>query len=144
MYDKVLTTADEVLKYKPDHVKTYYFKGVSHLVAGNKSEAIKTFQYVLSLDSAYLNTNKQLGFVYYNEGSAIHDKAKVKYNGLKKPSRTDYHNYRMKIEESIIPYKTAIPYLETCFRTKASADVKSALNLIYARLGQKENAAKYK
>lgn len=144
MYEKVLVTADEVLEYKPDHLKTYYFKGVAYLITGSGKEAIESFQYALSIDSTDINSNKQLGFIYYNQGSTIHDKAKAKYNSLKTPTRLDYHNYRKKIEESITPYKKAIPYLESCYRMPPQEDVQNALFLIYTRLGEKEKAAEHK
>lgn len=139
-FDRVLVTADEVLKFNPDHLKTHYFKGVANLMNRNEEGAVESFENALAIDSMDLNSNKQLGLLYFNKGSSVHDKSKAKYNSLTKPTRVDYHNYRMEIEKADPPYKKAIPYLKKWYQQKPGNDVKEALNLIYTRLGNKEKA----
>lgn len=144
MYEKLFVIADEVLAYKPDHLKTYYFKGIAYLNTGNEEEAITAFKKMLSIDSEDADANMRLGLLYFNKASAIHDKSKSYYNSLKKPSREDYSNYRKEIEQANISYKKAIPYLENRYKVKPDAKIKDALFLLYTRLGQNENADKYK
>lgn len=144
IYDKVLTTAGEILIYDPDNVQIYNVKGSSYLATGNIDEAKKSFQYAHSLDSTNINANIQLGLIYYNQGFAKYDKANTNYGLLKKPSQLDYIYYRKEMEKANVPFKMAIPYLKSANRSKPDADLQKALFFIYTRIGQQEKASEYK
>jgi tetratricopeptide (TPR) repeat protein len=144
MYEKLLPVADDVLKYKPGHIKTYYFKGIAYSNTKNKEEAINSFKYILEKDSMDSKANKQLGLLYYNKASGIYEKAKKKYNAFKKPTRVDYTAYRKSVQKSFKPYKQAIPYLEKAYAAKPDDGLKKALFNLYSRLEQKSKAAEYK
>ena len=143
-YEKIPAIADEVLGYRPEHITTNYIKGVSYLKTGKEDLAVNTFQQILSKDSADINTNKQLGFFYFQKGTSIYEKAKTDYNALKAPTRMDYASYRKEIANAFEPYRKAAIYLERAYSIKPGQNTKKALFSIFTRLELKDKAALYK
>lgn len=143
MYTKVPAIADAVLQYKPDDLKTIYLKAVSFMNSDNEAEAISAFKYALQQDSLDDNTNRQLGFIYYNKGQIIYNNANDKYNAIVKPSRSDYSNYRKSITNSFDSFNSASQYLETAYRINPDEKIKKALFTLYTRLEQKDKASRF-
>lgn len=144
MFAKVPAIANEVLQYKPEHLKTNYLLGVAYLNIGKEEEAIQTFELILSKDSLDENTNRQLGFLFYNKGQIIYNNANDSYNALQKPTRVDYSNYRKTVASSFDSFRKASVYLERAYSVKPDEQLKVSLFTLYTRLVENDKAAKFK
>ncbi len=137
-YDKTIVTADEVLKFNPNHSNSSYFKSVALNKTGKEIEAIQLLEELLNYNSENSKVNLQLGLIYFNRASAVFDEANQNYKSLVKPSRIDYHNYLQEIKKAENDYRNCLPLLMKSYKTKKEAYIQDAITLAQARIRQIE------
>lgn len=143
-FDKAIRVADELLAKDPDQIQVLKVKGFSLIKTEKVSEGIFVFNKLIANDPNNLDGLRQLGFVYYEQGNIIKDKALDDYNLLKKPTQVDYILFQQQYKKSWVDYRKALPYLEKSYQIEPNVGIKQAIFNMYSRMGDINKANKYR
>jgi len=143
-FEKLNELYDEFLQNDSNNFKMYYNKATVLGQLNKLKEAREYFFKALKLNPDDPGSNKNVGLMYYNEGTVIYDREKAKYNKLSKPTQTDYIAYQRNIRKGKDLYLQAEPYLLKAYNSEQDLALKKALFAIYDRTEQPAKAQKYK
>lgn len=143
-FERLYESASFLSENYSKNYKYYYFKGLAKQCLGEIKEAIKNYYLAHELNPDDYGTNKNLGVLMYNMSSASYEAETTKYNSLKKPTRTDYHNYNVATKLIEQEYLKIEPFLIKSYEAKPDAGLKKALYNLYVRTGRKTLAIKFK
>ncbi|MBK3517695.1 tetratricopeptide repeat protein [Carboxylicivirga marina] len=141
-YDKAVESLSAAIEQEPNNYTYHYLLGSSYERLKKYKEATVELEKVVAIKSNHKNSIKKLGVIYFKQTDYLYTKETKRYEGMKNPTRVDYHNSTKKLEQIAKGYTKALPYLEKAhaFSPKDKAII-SCLNVSYRRLKMEEKAA---
>lgn len=144
-YDKVEALAPSIIEKDAKDTKVLgQYAGAMQRLKKTK-EAKAQFEKLVELDSENLNANIFLGNYYFQYGKALEAREDAAYKKIKKPTRVQWAESNKKIEKIRGEYygKTIL-HLKKVYDKKPDESTKKMLFAVYTKLGDAENAEKFK
>lgn len=130
-YDKAYLFYKELLQKTPNDVKYLAACAEMEVCRGKESEALNSYQKVLSLDANNLAANIFVGNYYYLKAEQEKQQIENDYKKISTPTRMQYARYREGLSQVLATgYIKARGYLERVINQFPSVGVKNTLDRI--------------